>query len=320
MIDFKYDVPAAEQKIRPYLRETPLEYSLFLSEMANCNAYVKLENLQHTGSFKARGALHKLLSLAPEEREMGIVTASTGNHGAATAFGLHALNMKGTIFVPENASPTKVAAIKRLRADVRTHGLDGVETEIFARDYANDHKMTYISPYNDPQVVVGQGTIAAELARQLDCIDTVMVALGGGGLVSGIAGYLKTVFPKLNVIACSPQNSPVMCESLKANRIVEMESLPTLSDGTAGGVEPGAITFPLCKALIDDHVLVSEEEIKAAMLDFMDAHPLMIEGAAGVALAAFTKMKKQFKGQHVVIVICGGNISLKTLEILKNNE
>ena len=176
--------------------------------------------------------------------------------------------------------------------------------------------MIYISPYNDPQVVGGQGTIAVELARQLEPIDAVFVAVGGGGLIAGIAGYLKVVRPGITVVGCLPERSPVMAESVRAGQIVEMETAPTLSDATAGGIEAGAITFDLCRALVDEYVLVDEEEIAAAIRTTIEAEHLLIEGAAGVAAAAFYKRRASFRGQNVAIVLCGANISLQTLKAL----
>jgi threonine dehydratase len=216
--------------------------------------------------------------------------------------------------VPENASPVKVEMIRRYGAEVSHHGDDGVITEIHARDYAERHGLVYISPYNDEQIIAGQGTIGVELARQLDQIDAVFVAVGGGGLIGGIAGYLKAVQPGIRVIGCLPENSPVMAVSAKAGQIIEMESRPTLSDGTAGGIEPGAITFELCQELVDDYILVSEEEIKAAMRLFIETQHMLIEGAAGVAVAAYLKAQESFRQKNVVIVICGANISLETLK------
>src|SRR5262245_11045680 len=165
-----------------------------------------MEHLQITGSFKLRGAMNKLLSLSPEERSRGIVTASSGNHGAAVAYGLRELGIPGVIFVPENASPAKVANIRAYGAEVRTHATDSGLTEIFARRYALDHDRVYVSPYNDPEVVAGQGTIGLELAGRLEAIGTLYVALGGGGLISGIGGYLKEIGRRVEVVACSPEN------------------------------------------------------------------------------------------------------------------
>ncbi len=309
------EVLQAEQRIRPYVRETPLEYSLALSQQYDAEVFLKLENLQHTGSFKVRGAMNKLLSLTSEEKARGVVTASTGNHGAATAFGLRALHLTGTIFVPENAATTKIAAIKRYGARIETHGADCLETELYAQRYAEETGLTYISPYNDPQVIGGQGTIGVELKRQSEKIDAVFVSIGGGGLISGIAGYLKQALPNdVKIIGCLPENSPEMALAVQAGHHIQIEPKPTLSDGTAGGFEPGAITFELCQQLVDEYVLVSEEEIAAALRLILETQHQLIEGSAGVAIAGFQKLHSQCKGQNVVIVLCGANISLSTLK------
>jgi threonine dehydratase len=318
-MDVVEEVQRAEERIRPHIRETVLEHSPVLSELGGANVYCKLENLQHTGSFKARGAMNKLLSLTEEERARGVVTASTGNHGAAVGYSLSKLNASGIVFVPENADRAKVEAIKRLGAEVRYHGQDCAEAEVHARQYAAQKRMTYVSPYNDRQVIGGQGTIGVELAGQLECIDAVYVSLGGGGLISGIAGYLKSVQPGVQVIGCSPENSQVMIQSVKAGRILDLPSLPTLSDGTAGGIEAGSITFDLCRTLVDQYVTVSEEAIKESLLLFIGAHHMLIEGAAGVAIASYLETRERFAGKNVVIVICGANISLETLaEVLRD--
>jgi threonine dehydratase len=309
------EIIKAADRIGPYVRETPLIRSLLLGDDQS-GVFLKLENLQHTGSFKVRGALNKLLTLTPEQRGQGIVTASSGNHGAAVAYGLRLLGMRGLIVVPEHASPAKVELIRRLGAEVRHHGDDSVVAENYARDYAGQRGLVYISPYNDPQVVAGQGTIGAELARQLDRIDVVFVAVGGGGLIAGIAGYLKAVWPSITVVGCLPERSPVMAESIRTGRIVEMESAPTLSDATAGGIEAGAITFDLCRALVDEYVLVDEGEIAAAIRAVIEAEHMLIEGAAGVAVAAYHKRQADFRGKNVAIVLCGANISLQTLKAL----
>jgi threonine dehydratase len=317
-MDVLKEVLSAEERIQPHIRETILEHSPVLSERGGAQVYCKLDNLQHTGSFKARGALNKVLSLTEEQRACGVVTASTGNHGAAVAYSLGKLNASGIVFVPEIADPSKVEAIKRLGAEVRFHGQDSAEAEVFAREYADERGMAYISPYNDPQVIGGQGTLGVELARQLEDIDAVFVALGGGGLISGIAAYLKSKQPDVRMIGCSPENSQVMIQSVKAGDILDLPSLPTLSDGTAGGIEPGAITFELCRTLVDDYVTVSEDEIAASLLLYMDAHHMLIEGAAAVPIAAYLKTCEQYACQNVVIVICGANIGLETLRQVLN--
>jgi threonine dehydratase len=311
--DFAGEVQRAEQRIRPYIRETVLERSLHLSDIGSADVYCKLENLQYTGSFKLRGAMNKLLSLSDEDLSRGVVTASTGNHGMAVAYAARQLNARGTVFTTEGASASKVRGIEQLGAQVHHYGRDCVQTEVFARDYAARNAMTYISPYNDRLVVGGQGTIGIELLRQMDHLDAVFVAVGGGGLISGIAGFLKWAVPGVAVIGASPENSQVMAQSVLAGTILSMPSLPTLSDGTAGGIEPGAITFDLCRELVDEFVTVSETEIEGSLRLFLEMHHMLIEGAAAVAVASYLKTSHRWAGRDVVIVICGGNISLEML-------
>ena len=314
MFDIKNEVLIAEKRIRQHVKETPLDYSIALSHETKVNVFLKCENLQYTGAFKVRGAINKLLSLTLSQREQGIVTASSGNHGAAIAFGLSKLNMKGIVFLPENASLTKIENIRNYTSDLKFYGTDTMQTEIHALEYAKQHNMIYVSPYNDPQVIGGQGTIGLELTNQLDTIDAVFVPIGGGGLISGIAGYLKSMNPSIKIIGCLPANSPVMAESIKSGKIIEMETLPTLSDATAGGIEPDAITFEICRQFVDDYFLVSEEEIKNAIISTIKTQHLLVEGASGVALAALLKESKNLQGKNVVIVLSGANISLDTLK------
>jgi len=255
-----------------------------------------------------------VLSLTYDQLERGVVTASTGNHGAAVAYALQRTGAPGVVWVPSNASREKLNLIEQYGVEVRYHGDDCAETEAYARRLAAENEQIYISPYNDPRIVGGQGTIAVELERQLDRIDAVFVALGGGGMISGIAGYLKSVRPDVRVVGCSPENSQVMMQSVRAGEILDLPSLPTLSEGTAGGVEPGAITFELCRALVDDYTTVTEDEIAASLREFMRAHHSMIEGAAAVAIAAFEKEQARYADKNVVIIICGANISTSTLK------
>ena len=303
----------AEKDIRPILKETPCEFSQSLSD-ADTEVFLKLENLQYTGSFKLRGATNKLLSLSDADKARGVVTASSGNHGAATAYAGTKLGVKVLVFVPEHASVAKIEAIKRFGADVRLYGDDGVITERYARSYAKGLDMPYISPYNDLDVVSGQGSVGVELMRQCEGLDAVFIATGGGGLIAGTAAALKSVNQCLRVIACSPQNSAVLIESLKAGKILDLPSLPTLSDGTAGGVEEGSVTFELCQNLVDEYVLVTEDEIKTSLKQFIAEEHMLIEGAAAVAIAAFQKTRTKYKNKKVALVICGANISLDDLK------
>lgn len=308
------EILLAESRIRPHIRETILEPVPYLSRIGGAEVHAKLENLQHTGAFKVRGAMNKILSLTAEERGRGVAAASTGNHGTAVAFSLKKLKAPGIIFVPEGTPPSRKDAIERMGAEVRMHGRDCVETETFARRYAAEAGMTYVSPYNDLHVVAGQGTIAVELERQLDRIDAVFAALGGGGMVAGIAAHLKSVLPEVRIIGCSPENSQVMIQSVKAGEILDLPSAPTLSDSTAGGLEQGAITFDLCRALVDEYITVTEEEIKTSLKQFIQNQHMLIEGAAAVAVASYQKTRDRFAGRRVVVVICGANVDLETLK------
>lgn len=304
----------AANRIAEHIRETPLDYSRFFSALTGANVYLKLENLQVTGSFKLRGAFNKLLSLTQAQTEAGCVAASSGNHGAAIAYAMQKRGISGVIFVPENTSSTKVDAIRGTGGDVRFFGTDGLETEQHARQYAEDHGMLYLSPYNDADVIAGQGSCGVEIARQLKDIEAIFIAVGGGGLISGVGSFLRSVHPKLQVIGCQPEASAVMAASAKAGKIVDLCSKPTLSDGTAGGIEAGAITFDICQTLVDEYVLVSEDEIAEAMREFIDAEHMLLEGAAGVAIAALKKAADRYQGCNVVVVVCGGNISRETLK------
>ena len=307
---------SAAERIRPFVAETPLLPSPVLSQRTGAEVLLKLENRQTTGSFKLRGATNKLLGLSATERALGVVTASTGNHGLAVAHAASQLGIAATIFMPEDASPRKVAKLRTFDVELRFIPGDAVNAETTARRTAEETGRVFVSPYNDPEIVAGQGTVAVEMLRQQPALDAVFVAVGGGGLIGGIGSYLKDLpgFPKpgrsssLQVIGCLPLNSPVMLESVRVGRIVEMDGLPTLSDGTAGGIEPDAITFDICRRVVDDWMTVSEAEIADAMRLVYRESGEIIEGAAGVAVAALLQSGQRFAGQTVAVVICGGNI------------
>lgn len=285
------------------------------SEECGTEILLKCEHQQKTGSFKVRGALAKLLSLTDDERDRGVVAASTGNHGLGVAHALSALGGKGIICVPGHASPVKVAAIRRYGVEVRVTGQEAADTERLARRMAAEARMIYISPYNDLDVIAGQGTVGEEIIQQLGGrpLDAVVVAVGGGGLISGIGAAIKSVLPGVRVIGASPVNDAAMAASVRAGHVVQIDALPTISDGTAGGVEEGSITLPLCTELVDEWVLVAEPEIHAALRFMIDTEHQLIEGAAAVAIAAGLKAGRGTGGQTMAIVSCGANISSTAL-------
>lgn len=311
--DFSKASAIAADRIAGVVCETPLIRSAAFSETIGADVYLKLENRQHTGSFKLRGATNCLMSLSEEQRATGCVAASSGNHGAAVAYAMRELGMSGVIFVPEQTSTAKVDAIKRYGGDVRFFGTDGLDTELEARAHAAKYGLYYVSPYNDAAVIAGQGTCGIEITRQLPDVDAAFIAIGGGGLISGVGSTLKNHNADVQLYGCQPAASAVMAQSVAAGKLLDLPSEPTLSDGTAGGVEPGAITFELCRELVDEFVLVDEAEIAAAMRQYMAVEEDRIEGAAGVAIAAMLARASEMKGRQIVVIICGGNISEATL-------
>lgn len=307
-------VRAASERIGGLVRETPLEHSLHLSRETGANVYLKLECQQTTGSFKLRGAMNKILALDEESGEpRTVVTASSGNHAAAVAHTLHGLGRQGIIYLPETVAPAKVKALEPYGMELRFVGRDSVVGEIEARRAAEGEGFVFVSPYSDPDVIGGQGTVGVEIERQLDAIDAVLVPVGGGGLIAGVAGYLKTIRPGVRIVGCQPEASAVMAESVRAGRIVSIESEETLADGTAGGIEPDALTFPLCQRYVDEYVLVSEAEIAAAMRRLLETHYLVVEGAAALTLAALRKRPERYRGGNVVLVLTGKKVSVDVL-------
>jgi threonine dehydratase len=306
------DIIEAESRIRPLARETPVDHSLHLSRLGDAGVYLKLEHLQHTGSFKLRGATNKILSLDDAQLRRGVIAASTGNHGMGVCYAARHAGTAATIYLPRDVSEQKLAAIKQLGGVPVLSAGDCLEAEYAAREAARKSGQVFISPYNDLQVIAGQGTIGLEMSRQMDRIDAVFVAVGGGGLIAGIAAYLKSVSPHTRVIGCWPENARALYECLRAGRIIEVPEEPTISESTAGGPEEGSITLPLCQQLIDDYALTSEAEIREAMRLIFDKEHWVIEGSAGVAVAAYLKERKRFAGQNVAIILCGRNFSNKT--------
>ena len=305
---------SAARRLDGHIERTPLRRSTAFSDALHADVYFKLENHQTTGSFKLRGATNRILTLAAAQQEKGCVAASSGNHGAAVAFAMRAHGVDGIIFVPEQTSPAKIEKIRRYGGDVRLFGTDGLDTEEHARQYAAEHGMFYLSPYNDEQVIAGQGTCGVEIVEDLPDVDAVFIAVGGGGLMGGAGAVLKTHNADVHIYGCQPLASPVMTRSIEAGKIIDMASEPTLSDGTAGGIEQGAVTFVLNQAVVDDWEVVDEDQIAAAMRAYIDSEGEPIEGAAGVAIAAMLARRNELAGKKVVVIICGGNVSEEVLE------
>ena len=280
--------------------------------LSTANVLMKLENLQESGAFKMRGAANKLLSLPGEQAARGIVTASNGNHALAVATIGRRLGIPVEVFVFEHIDPHRRNRIESLQARVQMVKGGALLAEQTARREAEQSGRTYVSPYNDWDVIAGQGTIAVEILRQLpqfgtERLDAVFVSVGGGGLIGGIGLHLEPVSPDTEVVGCWPENSAVLYECMRAGKIIEVAEQPTLSVSTAGGVESEAITFGVAQQVIDRGVLVSEAEILDAARRVLREDDQLLEGAAAVAVAAFLKSAGDYTDKTVVIVICGGN-------------
>ena len=305
-------IAEAHKAIRPHVRVTPMDHSVVLSKLTGCQVYLKCDHLQHTGSFKMRGATNKLRVLGSAAQRTGVITSSTGNHGQAASLAGKRAGVPVTVYAPSNAAQGKLDAIRALDGTVVLIEGGALAAELAARREAHAQGIPYISPYNDLDVIAGQGTIAMEMQEQCPDLEVVLVSVGAGGLMSGIGTVYREMSPKTHIVGCWPVNAPSMYECLKAGKIVEVEEHATISDGSAGGVEEGSFTFPICQRVIDQRVLVSEDETKAAMKLLAETERWMVEGAAGVALAGLLKHAHEWQGKKVGVVLCGRNILLKT--------
>ncbi len=299
------DISSAAARISPYILTTPTTRCLWRDDFA---LLLKCEHLQHTGSFKLRGALNRLLQLSEDQKRSGVIAASTGNHGQGVALAAGVAGVSATVYVPESASPVKLQAMQAMGVSVQTVAGDGLAAELEARAVAERDGRIFVSPYNDPLVIAGQGTVGLEMAAQCPSLDAVFVAAGGGGLISGVAAALKASNPDLRIYGCWPENAPTLARCLQAGAISEIAETATISDGTAGGLEAGAVTFELCQRLVDEQVEVSEVEICQAMRLLAERERWIVEGAAGVAMAAVLQRADELAGQSVAVVLCGRNI------------
>ena len=305
---FAAEVRAAHARIQDGIRRTRLELSPGLSEITGARVFVKWECEQTTGSFKLRGALNKLRALTPDERAAGVVSASTGNHGLAIG---HASRLEGVdlkLFLPITAAEIKRKKIEGLGIRVELQGTDCGKTEVFARGYAGRSGKTFVSPYNDWDIVRGAATTGLEIAEDAPALDDVIVPCGGGGLVGGIAAFLKATRPAVRVTAVEPETSAFMAASVASGRIVEVKEEETIADAVAGGIEPGSLTFPLCREYVDRFLIVSEKLIVRAMALLDRLHGIPVEGAGALPLAALLLSPGSFRGRTVVTVVSGKNI------------
>ncbi len=308
------EILKAKKNLEGVLHRTPLTYSKRLSETSSAEIYLKWESLQKTGSFKPRGAYNKICSLTPEERSRGVITASAGNHALAVALVAKMMGIKATVVVPENASKTKVERCRALEADVTLKGANYDESVIYCKKMVSETGPTYIPAFEDYKVIAGQGTIGCEILEEMPETDTIIVPIGGGGLISGIAVWAKTVTPNIRVIGAQSTAAYTMYECFKAKKIVDVPVPPTLADGLAGGISQ--MTLDLVLKYVDDIVLAREEELKGAILWVLKNERQVVEGAAVVGPATILQGKVRFKSdEKVVVVLSGGNVDMELLNL-----
>lgn len=314
----KLDVPnlvqEAHDRTKKYLSPTPLEFSRYLSDQINGEVWLKLDLVQRTASFKYRGAINKILSLTEEELDKGVVSASTGNYALAVAEAMRQRGRRATIYVGKDMEESRLNILRSHGLDIVIFGDVAWDAEKEARRVGDEEDKIYVSPYNDPLVVGGQGTCGYEISQQLPDLDAAFFACGAGGLLTGSAGWLKSHNPEIEAYGVSPANSPVMYEAMRTNKIVEMKTLPTLADTCAGGVDLDSITLELCQRYVDEILLLSEKEIEASIRLLFEQHRLVSEGSGALGVGGLLKRKERFKGKKVVAVVCGRNIDLEVFK------
>ncbi len=286
--------------------------SRWLNNLTGAQVYLKLENLQITGSFKFRGALN-VLGWAAENHIANIYTASAGNHGLGVAEASKHANAEVTVCVPTSASPLKKQRLRGYNIRLIEHGEECQVAEAYARRLAAEKKGFYVSPYNNKEVMAGQGTIGLEMLQAVPELTTLVVAVGGGGLIGGIATAARAINPKIHIVGVVAANSPVMKECVRAGRILPVMMDDSIADGIMGNIDPDSITFPVCQELVDEWVAVEERDIEDAIFDFLVNEGMIIEGAAGAAVAAVShKLIQMRTAERIGIVVCGGNIAAES--------
>jgi len=314
------DIVAARHRLRGIALHTPLEASPRLAdESGAAEVGLKLELLQPTGAFKTRGAHNKVALVAAEAPDAALVTASTGNHGIAVATAAARHGMRLTVLVGASISPGKLERLRALESDICTvqvFGRSSDDAEVEARRRDEEGIATYVHPYNDPDVIAGQGTVAAEILDDWPECDAMVVPIGGGGLISGVGLWAKSVHPSLRLVGVQPAASPPMYAYMASGGMKPMPIAPTLADGVAGNIERGSITWRMCRQLVDEVVVVDEEQIADAMRWSLEVHQLAIEGSAALSIAALRAQLGGLAGRRVAAVLTGRNVDTGTLQMV----
>jgi threonine dehydratase len=302
-------IRAARERIRDVIYHSPCPYSLSLSRLTGSEIYCKLDHLQMTGSFKERGARNKLLLLGDAGRSSGVIAASAGNHALALAYHGRDLGAAVTVVMPKWAPLIKVNNCRNFDARVILHGESYDAARAHARELAEKDSLSYVPGFDDPDIIAGQGTLGLEILEDVPDVETIIVPVGGGGLIAGVGRAVKTLRPEVRIIGVEPVNAPTLHESLRLGKVTRIDTKPTLADGLAVA-EIGRLCFDIVREVTDELVLVNEAEIARAVLRLLEHEKTVVEGAGAVPLAAAVDESLGLKGKKVVLLLCGGNIDV----------
>jgi len=306
----------AKERIKDIVVDTPFSYAPYLSENSGCEVYLKKENLQITGAFKIRGAYNKIASLTQEQRACGVVAASAGNHAQGVALSASKFNIKAVIVMPESTPLTKINGVKHFGAEVILAGANYDEAYAYAISYGKENSLTFVHPFEDEDVIAGQGTVALDILDKCENLDAVIIPVGGGGLISGMACAFKSINPNIEVIGVSATGAPALKKSFELKKAVDSESVRTIADGIAVR-DTSTITLAHMLETVDKFISVDDEEIASAILYLLEKQKLVVEGAGAVGVAALLHHKLEFlKDKKVAVVLSGGNMDVTLLSVI----
>ena len=315
MLDIK-EIYDAREKIKDVIVDTPFSYAPHLSEIAQCEVFLKKENLQVTGAFKIRGAYNKIASLSDTQRACGVVAASAGNHAQGVALSALKFGIKAVIVMPESTPLTKVNGVKHYGAQVILAGSNYDEAYAYARTYGQENSLTFVHPFEDEDVIAGQGTVALDILEKCADLDAVLVCVGGGGLIAGMATAIKAINPKIEVIGVSALGAPAFKNSFDLKEAIDSVSVRTIADGIAVR-DTSKITLKYALKSVDKIISVDDEEIASAILFLLEKQKLVVEGAGAVGVAALLHNKlPELKGKKVAVVLSGGNMDVTLLSVI----
>ncbi|WP_422444786.1 threonine ammonia-lyase [Thermoanaerobacterium sp. DL9XJH110] len=306
------NIREAREILKNVAYKTGVVHNTTFSEMSGNSVYLKMENLQKTGSFKLRGAFNKIAHLTEEEKRHGVIASSAGNHAQGVAMGATFYGIKSTIVMPKHAPLSKISATKNYGADVVLFGNVYDEAYAEAKRLQKETGATFIHPFDDPHVIAGQGTIGLEILEDLPDVDAIVVPIGGGGLISGVSIAAKSIKPGIKIIGVQSKNMPSMAESVENKKITTVDGMPTIADGIAVKT-PGELTFSIIQKYVDDIITVDEDEIANAILLLLERAKVIAEGAGAAPVAAILNRMEDFRGMKIVALVSGGNIDVNML-------